>query len=440
VNGARPTVEPLNSIMGGLTATEYAELTAQVGANWFPGTTAVPVDYPASVGPVWGWDAPSGDGSIASGQAALHAAIMSALSGGGQPIVVAALSMGTIVVDQELAFLATAPDAPAANLVTFVVFASPNRGVASLFPAGLTLPVFGYTTRSIPESQYNIDVVFTEYDAWGDFPDRPWNLFAAANAAVGFVLRPELHTPTALADPSAAVLVSSTTNAMSGTTNTYMLPTRELPLTDPFRLLGAPSWITDAIDAVLRPLVDAGFSRNDVGPLRLPYISQGGLVVPGLTALGVAPADGDGAPEGRPLPATASTDVGADPAREAVRPADDVPAHPSDVKSAMGVTAPERGPCAVRRNHTGSRPFAPKQDLAITPPNALTDDGTVSPGSSTGSGQRPVQNSGNDSTASTPGSGTGEEATPGPGSSRAGSSDQTGVGPASSPTGAATAA
>ena len=277
LNGARPRPAPLNAISsGGLTPAEYAALTPQIGANWLPGTSPMVVDYPATAGLLWGLDAPTADQSTATGQANLHAAIMTATANG-EPVVVAGLSEGTIVIDSELAYLATDANAPPANQLTFVLFASPSRGVASLLAPGTYIPVFGYTTRSIPQSQYNTDVVFAGFDGWADFPDRPWNLIADANAIMGAGY---LHTPTALADQSRAVVVSSTTNSKGGTTTTYMIPTQRLPLTDPLRRAGVPTSVTDKIDEVLRPVVDAGYSRNDTGPIRAPYLSQGQLVVP----------------------------------------------------------------------------------------------------------------------------------------------------------------
>lgn len=131
-------------------------------------------------------------------------------------------------------------------------------------------------------------MVFTQYDVWSDFPDRPWNLVAGANGVIGLITRPELHTPTAFAAPSDAVLLSGMTNEKGCTTKIYMTPTAELALTDPLRLLGAPDLLTDALDSGLRPMVDAGYSRNDVGPVRLRYVARGQIV--GSSAVGsVAP-------------------------------------------------------------------------------------------------------------------------------------------------------
>jgi hypothetical protein len=273
-------MEPFNTWMGGLTPAEYAALTPQVGSNWFPGSTPVVVDYPASLGFLWGKGAPQANESIDIGQASLHSAIMKETAGG-DPVVVAALSMGTFVVDQELAYLAGAPDAPPADELNFVVFASPNRGVAGLFPIGFTIPIVGFTARAVPVSQYHVDAVFKQYDAWADFPDRPWNLIATANVLMGMRTRPDLHTPAALLAPSETVLISSTVNPLGGTVNTYMVPTPDLPLTDPLRRVGVPEKLVDRIDNALRPIVAAGYSRNDLGTTHKPYLSHGHIVWPG---------------------------------------------------------------------------------------------------------------------------------------------------------------
>jgi PE-PPE domain len=290
VPGASPLPEPLNTLLGGLTPAQYDALNLQIGANWLPGTTPEVVDYPATGGPLWGLTAPTANESIAIGQADLNTAIMNAVADG-NPVVVAGLSEGTFVTDHEEAYLATDPDAPPPNEVTFVEFADPGRGVASLLPPETYIPFFGFTTQSIVASQYNTIVVYTEYDGWPDFPDRPWDLIADANAIIGATY---LHTPTALAYQSEAVEVSSTTDSLGGTTTTYMIPTQQLPLTQPLLDLGVPTSITNEIDSVLRPIVDAGYSS--LTPNDGPYISQGQLVFPepafsaGATAP-AAPAD-----------------------------------------------------------------------------------------------------------------------------------------------------
>ena len=279
LNGARTPGPPLNAVIGGgITPEEYDAYTVRIGENWFAGATPKPVEYPATAGLLWGPDAPTVDESAATGQANLHTAIVTA-NENGDPVVVAALSEGTIVADRELAHLATNPSAaPDAEDLTFVLMASPSRGVASLLAPGTYIPIVGYTTQPAPETQYDVDIVFVQYDGWADFPDRPWNLVSVANAVAGSEY---LHTPTALVDPSEAVEVASTTNSQGGATTTYMVPTEQLPLTNRLREAGVSESVTDPINDVLRPVVDAGYSRNDAGNVtaREPYVSRGKLVV-----------------------------------------------------------------------------------------------------------------------------------------------------------------
>lgn len=320
VSGARPissVIEPF----GGLTPAEYDELARQVGANWLPGTTPVVIDYPATAGLLWGSDAPGADQSVATGQANLHTAIKAATADGGT-VVVAGLSEGAIVVDRELEHLASSPDAPPDDSVTFVLFGSPSRGVTTLLPVGTYIPVLDYTVHETPDSQYDVSVVFAQYDGWADAPDRPWNVVADVNAVLGGAYH---HTPSALADASQGQLVSASTSTRGGTTRTYMLPTRRLPITEPLRTVGVPEQLTDPIDSVLRPVVDAGYSRNDTGPVRLPAMSRGRLVMPTsdplplaqnrtttrplsrvLSTLGVSPV---AARDDRPSPAGQSQDA-----------------------------------------------------------------------------------------------------------------------------------
>ena len=85
-----------------------------------------------------------------------------------------------------------------------------------------------------------------------------------------------MHTPTALAHKSDAVVVDTTTNSKGATTTTYMVPTRQLPLTQPLRDIGAPTKTIDKIDKVLRPVVNAGYSR--LTPNAGPHIQNGILV------------------------------------------------------------------------------------------------------------------------------------------------------------------
>jgi len=268
VPGAAP-----GRLTGSETSQQYAALNAAIGENWFPGTTPEVVNYPATAGLLSSLKAPTANQSFAIGQQMLNTDILNATAGG-QSVVVTGLSEGTIVIDHEEAYLATAPNAPAPSQVTFVEFANPERGLADTYlHAGITVPGIGYTIADAPESQYNTAVVYRQYDGWANPPDRPWHLLADVNAVAGSAY---LHTATALASPSQAVEVSSVTDSLGGTTTTYMIPTATLPILMPLQHIGVPSPIVNALNNLLTPIVNEGYSQFD--PNGGPYFSEGNLV------------------------------------------------------------------------------------------------------------------------------------------------------------------
>jgi hypothetical protein len=268
VPGAAPGL-----LTGSETPQQYAALNAAIGENWFPGTTPQVVNYPATAGLLSSLRAPTANQSFAIGQQMLNTDILNAVATG-QPVVVTGLSEGTIVIDAEEAYLATAPNAPPPNMVTFVEFANPQRGLADTYlHAGITVPGIGYTIADAPESQYNTTVVYRQYDGWANPPDRPWHLLADVNAVAGSAY---LHTATALASPSQAVEVSSVTDSLGGTTTTYMIPTATLPMLMPLQHIGVPSPVINALNNLLTPIVNEGYSQFD--PNGGPYFSEGNLV------------------------------------------------------------------------------------------------------------------------------------------------------------------
>jgi PE-PPE domain len=201
------------------------------------------------------------DQSINDGVNELDAAIR----GIDEPIVVVGFSMGGIVASREQAALADDPDAPPPDQMTFIIIASPEVGIARYLPEGMR--ILGYTIgRHAPERQYDTIVVIGENDGWADPPDRPRNLVADINAIMGAYY---MHTNTALSDPAEVPPenVTVTTNSRGATTTTYLVPTEQLPLTQPLRDVVVPDPVVDRMDSVLRPIVDAGYSRNDPAPV-----------------------------------------------------------------------------------------------------------------------------------------------------------------------------
>ena len=71
-------------------------------------------------------------------------------------------------------------------------------------------------------------VVTNEYDGFADFPDRPGNLLAVANAVMGLFYR-HGQTSTATLTGVPAHDISTTVNALGATTTTYLIPCISCP-------------------------------------------------------------------------------------------------------------------------------------------------------------------------------------------------------------------
>lgn len=301
------TGEPLSILEG------YDLLNHVLGENWFPGTTPQVVNYPASMGILSGsLAAPGVDLAVEMGRAALDDQIGKAAAGG-NGVVIAALSEGTLVVNRELAYLASHPDnAPSPDQLSFAMFGSPELGLFTTYlPPGLTLPIVDYTAHALSESQYDVSIVFRQYDGWGDPPDRPWNLLADVNSIAAASL---VHNSSALTAPADVVQISQTTNHLGGTTTVSMIPSPTLPLLLPLQQLGVPTGVVEALNSALKPIVDAGYSR--LSPDAGPHFFQGQLVSapPRASAREIS-----ASPAPRPVARTRSVVAGSDAA--AHRPA-----------------------------------------------------------------------------------------------------------------------
>lgn len=267
INGARPSDLPgVADVLGdaGFTQDGWLHHASNVGSNWLPGTTPVPLNYPAQLGPLWGTAALTGDQSMAAGQAALHIAIMAELAKG-NTVSVAGLSLGTMVIDREIAYLQTLSEseAPPAGSLTFYVFGGESRGFGQMYARGVTVPLIGVTFHTVPDSRYKTVVVYGQWDGWAAPPDRPWNVLAVANAVMGALYTvngSNDHSRAATRSLADAILVSDIPNDLGGRVTTYMIPEANLPITRPLRQLGVPGAIVDRLNELLLPWIRAGYS------------------------------------------------------------------------------------------------------------------------------------------------------------------------------------
>jgi hypothetical protein len=178
-------------------------------------------------------------------------------------VTVVGMSQGAMVADLLMARWSANPSAPSPRDVRFVVMGDPIRGVLRAFPVGTVIPLADVTVFRKADTAYDVDVIVGEYDGLGDPPDRWWNLLADVNAVLGmqYVHGSGLEE---LASPDLTQVLSRVTNAAGGTTTTYLLHTKVLPLTTPLRALGVPTKFADQLDSVLRPIIDSAYLRNDV--------------------------------------------------------------------------------------------------------------------------------------------------------------------------------
>lgn len=238
-----------------------AEMAAVLGGR-YADDTRVSVEWPAQAWPLTGLTSLTVGQSVAVGIEQLEEA-MAESSG---PTVVLGISQGSLVVDAVQRRLA----ANGTNSqLSFVTIAGMNRGngVFTHF-RGVYIPIIDYTPQPEPVTPDDTIVVAKEYDGWAHFPDRPWNLLATLNAIAGSGVIPGfsgVHDATVTADLSQVPPknITTTVNSRGGTTTSYLLPTHDLPLLQPLRDWGVPKPLVDAVNQLLKPVVDAGYSRND---------------------------------------------------------------------------------------------------------------------------------------------------------------------------------
>jgi hypothetical protein len=254
--------------------TRYVTPNRQIGAGFFPGTVPMLIDYPASL-----LRPGTANEHINIGVDSLDAEIRQRQ----EPLAIVGQSQGGIVLDRVRARLENDPQAPAAEQLQFLLFNSPTRGLTTtLFAEGTHIPVVDITVAPPVESRYDTSLVIREYDFWGDFPDRPWNLVTLLNAATATVF---IH-PLANEVPAEILPENITTvvNSKGATDTTYFIPAPRLPLTEVLRLTGLPDKSVDLLDNAIRPVIDAGYSRNDQPGDPRPYLDHGALTTREMSA------------------------------------------------------------------------------------------------------------------------------------------------------------
>lgn len=214
------------------------------------------ISWPQQARPVTGPNSLLLGESIDQGVANLDAALESALAqlGPGEHVTLVGLSAGALVVDEAIRRISAEPNAPDKSVLNVVVAGDSSR---MLFNTNRYDAILRYRYTPPVETKYDTTVVTAQYDGFADFPDRPANVVAVANAIAGMVTG---HVPRMLTGLSTVPTsnITVTTNSLGGVTTSYLVPAERLPLVQLVPAL-APQ------EARLKKIVDAAYRRNDTG-------------------------------------------------------------------------------------------------------------------------------------------------------------------------------
>lgn len=307
--------------------------------------------------------------SVAAGLETMDAAIRSTAG----PKIVAGASGSTLVVDEEMRRLVNDPTAPPADELSFVVLGDANRGIFKQL-RGVKVPILDYTVPEMPVTKYNVTVVTGEYDGMGDWPDRPWNLLADFNALTGMGLLQQIvpqeivdalkleafgsvHYDAMFADLTQIPTknVTTTVNVAGGVTTTYVVPTADLPMLRPLKALGVPQQTIDTLQAVLRPIIDSAYARNDPSWLK-PAIGPSNAMSAQPAATGTVTRSAAAVVTGSAGSVPSRPSVGRSPSSAAASATPS--AGPADSSPPLTASVPHQKPSQSGHAHRGSRASA----------------------------------------------------------------------------------
>ncbi|BBZ46390.1 PE-PPE domain-containing protein [Mycobacterium parmense] len=209
------------------------------------------------------------DISLARDVTELNNAITQQFTNFGGPISVLGYSQSSIVASMEMPILAAHGYTPSQIFFTLLGDPSaPNGGLFARFP-GLSLPSLGVTFgTSTPADLFNTTIYTLEYDGFADFPQYPIDIFSDINALAGIVFVHGTYPTLSAAQLASGFLLpgSAGLGTVGSMTNYVMIPTANLPILDPLRLIpvvGNP--LADLVQPDLTALVNWGYGNPAYG-------------------------------------------------------------------------------------------------------------------------------------------------------------------------------
>jgi hypothetical protein len=239
--------------------------------NTLPNLLLTPVTTAEGLYPFTGVKDLMLDVSLARGVASLDNAINAAITPGTGSVAVLGYSQSAIIASMEMPKLVAEGFIGSSNNATNQVFftllgdpSNPNGGLFARFP-GLSLPSLGVTFgTSTPSNDFQTTIWTLEYDGFADFPQYPIDIFSDLNALAGIVFVHGTYPHL-----TQAVLNTAVSLGQSGAPSltTYnMIPTQNLPLLEPLRIIpGIGNPLADLIQPDLKYIVNWGYGNPNFG-------------------------------------------------------------------------------------------------------------------------------------------------------------------------------
>lgn len=207
----------------------------------------VGIDYPADLWPSVG--RLSLDRSVEAGADTLDDAIKSADG----PVTVVGVSQGAVVINYQKRRLMAASNPR--DDIEFVTLGDPTNsdgGLQAKLPP-VRVPLLDFTITPPPvDTPYATTEIVREFDGFADWPDKPFNALADANALAGIVFAHPNYGRLDLDDEDNVI-------TRNGNATHILVKTDNLPLTEPLRALGVDDALVDKIDRPLRNVINRAY-------------------------------------------------------------------------------------------------------------------------------------------------------------------------------------
>ncbi|SPM43303.1 hypothetical protein MNAB215_5525 [Mycobacterium numidiamassiliense] len=279
-NTSPTTSQDIALIMGGTTnptpsATYVQEVYQTFVLPKYPSYTAQGLYTPEQLWPLTGLTSEPFGQSVQQGVAILNNAIMTDTAAGDHLLVVG-YSQSATIATMEMRYLDALPAIlqPNPNLLNFMLLADPNNPLTGgiltrLIPGALT----AFHVPTPADTIFTTAIYGIQYDPVSYFPANIFNIGADLNALFSL----PLHEQTPLLT---AAQLATAIQEQVGNTTYFVVPTMNLPLLDPLRLipiLGNP--VANLLQPFVQPFVDFGYATGLPGPLQ----SISSLAVAGAT-------------------------------------------------------------------------------------------------------------------------------------------------------------